>query len=101
MEPYEESIDTMLAVAKILGRLSIEGHITPDELARLQAELMKPKQELAFTSSPNYYAPAPASPNIVPLIDRLHPSTGTFFVTNDSIGVGNTFPIEQLLQQLK
>lgn len=52
MEPYEEKIEEMFAVAKILGRLSVEGHITPDELLVMQTVLMKanpaPQPSLVF-----------------------------------------------------
>jgi hypothetical protein len=40
MNPYENHADQMIAVAKILGRLYIDGHISGDELVVLQSELM-------------------------------------------------------------
>ena len=89
MEPFEEPIEHMFAVAKILGRLSVEGHITPDELAMLQAELMRPTpQPFHVISSPNYTAPKPEIPSVWGGTGSIWNGSGTVTLRADgSIGV--------------
>lgn len=55
MNPYENHADRMIAVAKILGRLYIDGHISGDELATMQAGLMHVPEPVI--ASPVYNPP--------------------------------------------
>lgn len=57
MNPYENHADQMIAVAKILGRLYIGGHISGDELATMQAGLMHVPEPFPIISSPVYNPP--------------------------------------------
>lgn len=84
MEPVEEYIDTMLDTAKILSRLFVNNHITSEELAMLQQQLMKPQPQPVFIGTPNYMPP---SPSINPWI---HKNSGTFYIdtNNPFSGIG-------------
>lgn len=92
MEPIEEPIKHMFAVAKILGRLSVEGHITPDELAMLQAELMRPTpQPFHVISSPNYTAPKPEIPSVWGELGSIWNGSGTVTLRADgSTGIATS-----------
>jgi hypothetical protein len=82
MEPYEETIDTMFAVAKILGRLHLEGHIDSDELAIMQKQLMKSssQDDLEIRRSPfTYEAP----------VHWMNPNGTQIIRTGDFLGVLN------------
>lgn len=54
MESYEETIESMFAVAKILGRLHVKGHINSDELAIMQKQLIKssPQEDMQIRYTP-------------------------------------------------
>ena len=89
MEPVEEYIDDMLRTAKILSRLFLDHHITSEELAMLQVQLMKPApQPLQFHGSLVYNAPGIQIPSFMD-------GSGTVIINEDSAsaaGYGVTSP---------